>query len=74
MPTQAQEFRRFRRHPAWPRFLPHSPHIGNPYMTPEQGDECHAGGWNDAEIATFTARATRFAWPAAPMPSTWPSG
>ena len=34
---------------------------GNPYMTPEQGDECHACGWSDAEIATFTARAARFA-------------
>lgn len=34
---------------------------GNPYLTPEQGDDCHDGGWSDAEIATFTARATRFA-------------
>jgi len=33
---------------------------GNPYMTPEQGDECHADGWNDAEIETFTARSARF--------------
>lgn len=33
----------------------------NPIMTLEQSDECHAGGWNDAEIAAFTARATRFA-------------
>jgi hypothetical protein len=30
------------------------------YMTPEQGDECHADGWNDAEIETFTARSARF--------------
>ena len=29
---------------------------GNPYMSPEQTDECHVGGWGDAEIATFTAR------------------
>ena len=32
----------------------------NPYMTPEQGDECHEGCWNDAEIETFMARSTRF--------------
>ncbi len=31
-----------------------------PYrLTPEQGDRCHAGGWDDAEIATFTARHAR---------------
>ena len=33
---------------------------GNPYMTPEQGDECHEGGWDDAEIEVFMARSTRF--------------
>jgi hypothetical protein len=33
---------------------------GNPLMTPEQGDECHAGGWDDAEIDAFTAREARF--------------
>lgn len=33
---------------------------GNPLMTPEQGDECHAGGWDDAEIDAFTARQARF--------------
>ncbi|MBA3597833.1 MAG: hypothetical protein H0W40_10725 [Methylibium sp.] len=28
-----------------------------PYrLTPVQGDRCHAGGWDDAEMATFTAR------------------
>ena len=28
-----------------------------PYrLTSEQGDRCHAGGWGDAEMATFTAR------------------
>ncbi len=32
---------------------------GNPYMTPEQGDECHEGGWDDAEIESFIARSTR---------------
>lgn len=32
---------------------------GNPYMTPEQGDECHEGCWNDAEIETFVTRSTR---------------
>jgi len=32
---------------------------GNPYLTPYQGDECHAGGWDDAEIAAFMARSTR---------------
>ena len=34
---------------------------GNPLMTPEQSDECHAGGWDDAEIGAFTAREARFA-------------
>lgn len=34
---------------------------GNPLMTPEQGDECHAGGWDDAEIDAFLAREARFA-------------
>ncbi len=33
---------------------------GNPLMTPEQGDDCHAGGWDDAEIDAFTARQARF--------------
>lgn len=32
---------------------------GNPYMTSEQSDECHEGGWDDAEIAVFIARAAR---------------
>jgi hypothetical protein len=35
--------------------------IDNPYMTSEQGDECHACGWNDAEIARFLERVRRFA-------------
>ena len=31
-----------------------------PYrLTPEQGDRCHAGGWDDAEMAAFTARHAR---------------
>lgn len=29
-------------------------------MTPEQVDECHFGGWSDAEIATFIAREAHF--------------
>ncbi len=29
-------------------------------MTPEQGNDCHAGGWDDAEICSFTARQARF--------------
>ena len=33
---------------------------GNPLMTPEQGDECHLGGWDDAEISAFAAREARF--------------
>ena len=33
---------------------------GNPLMTPEQGDECHAGGWDDAEIDAFQRREARF--------------
>lgn len=32
-----------------------------PYMlTREQGDACHAGSWDDSEIATFTARVLSF--------------
>lgn len=34
---------------------------GNPLMTPEPGDDCHAGGWSDAEIERFMAREARFA-------------
>lgn len=33
---------------------------GNPLMTPEQGDDCHAGGWDDAEIEDFMVREARF--------------
>jgi len=33
---------------------------GNPLMTPEQGDECHAGGWDVAEIEAFQRREARF--------------
>lgn len=33
---------------------------GNPWMTPEQGDECHAGGWDDAEVDAFQRREARF--------------
>ncbi|MDP3521948.1 MAG: hypothetical protein Q8S02_15130 [Hydrogenophaga sp.] len=33
---------------------------GNPLMTPEQGDECHAGGWDAAEIDAFRRRQARF--------------
>lgn len=33
----------------------------NPYMTPEQGDECHGCGWDAAEIAVFVGRAAKFA-------------
>lgn len=32
---------------------------GNALMTPEQGDDCHAGGWDGPEISAFTARAAR---------------
>jgi hypothetical protein len=36
---------------------PHPPHhSGLHLMAPEQSDQCHAGGWNDAEINTFTAK------------------
>jgi hypothetical protein len=32
-----------------------------PYrLTRADADRCHAGGWDDAEIATFTARVTLF--------------
>ena len=34
---------------------------GNRLLTPEQGDACHAGGWDDGEIAAFTAREITFA-------------
>lgn len=33
---------------------------GNPLMTPEHGDDCHAGGWDDAEIGAFQRREARF--------------
>lgn len=33
---------------------------GTPLMTPEQGEACHAGGWEDAEMEAFTARQGRF--------------
>ena len=33
---------------------------GNPYLTPEQGDECHEGSWSDTEIEMFLARSARF--------------
>lgn len=33
---------------------------GNPLITPEQGDDCHAGGWDDAEIEVFMVREARF--------------
>lgn len=39
---------------------PPSQRSGNPLMTPEQSDECHAGGWDDAELSAFTAREARF--------------
>jgi hypothetical protein len=37
-----------------------SPPPGNPYLTVDQANECHACGWSDDEIATFLARAARF--------------
>jgi hypothetical protein len=33
---------------------------GNPLMTPEQGDKCHASAWDDAEIDAYLAREARF--------------
>ena len=33
----------------------------NPYMTAVQGNDCHACGWDDAEIAAFLSRSMRFA-------------
>lgn len=33
---------------------------GNPYMTVAQANECHACGWSDEEIATFSWREARF--------------
>ena len=33
---------------------------GNPLITAKQADECYAGGWDDAEIDAFTARAAQF--------------
>jgi len=49
--------------PASDSFRPRPPakqarRSGNPFMTPEQGDECHEGGWDDAEIEAFMARTT----------------
>jgi hypothetical protein len=31
-----------------------------PLMTMEQADQCHAGGWDNAEIEVFTTRVLRF--------------
>jgi hypothetical protein len=36
------------------------PAPGNPYLTVEQANECHACGWTDDEIATFSMREVRF--------------
>lgn len=33
---------------------------GNSQLTPEQSDECHAGGWSGAEICVFTAMVSQF--------------
>lgn len=33
---------------------------GNPLLTSAQADECHAGGWDDAEIRKFTMRVIGF--------------
>ena len=33
---------------------------GNSLMTPEQGDDCHAGGWDVAEMEVFMVRVARF--------------
>ncbi len=42
---------------AEPLSQPRPPHHrGLPLMTPEQSDQCYAGGWNDAEINTFPAK------------------
>lgn len=35
-------------------------HTGNPLMTHAQGDDCHAGGWDDAELDACRAREARF--------------
>lgn len=35
-------------------------HSSSRWMTPEQGDDCHAGGWDDVEIDTFQRREARF--------------
>jgi hypothetical protein len=47
--------------PTTPSSPPPPRRSGNPLMTPEQGDECHAGGWDDAEIDAFRRREARFA-------------
>ena len=36
------------------------PIIGNPYLSREAADRCHAPEWNDAEIFAATTRAVRF--------------
>lgn len=36
------------------------PIIGNPNLSPEAADRCHAPEWNDAEIFIATTRAVRF--------------
>ena len=35
------------------------PLSANPLMTPEQGNECHAPAWTEAETRTFLARRDR---------------
>lgn len=43
-----------------PPTAPPARRSGNPLMTPEQGEECHAGGWADAEIDALQRREARF--------------
>ena len=33
---------------------------GNPLMSAQQASDCHAGGWDDAEIQAFTTRVMLF--------------
>jgi len=48
-----------RSRPASTKEAPAARRSGNPLMSAAQTDDCHAGGWDDAEIAAFIARRDR---------------
>ena len=46
--------------PCRPQPQPPPRRSGNPLMTPAQGDDCHASGWDNAKFEVFMAREARF--------------